>query len=94
MESQHKGTKKSEILHVQGGPEFMEQTLMVGRGHEDKHYLVGNHRAQTSSVGTRGALKFKVQNFKRWLKTENKENKFAVFAKLILYMKIFIKKIF
>ena len=41
-------------LIIQGGPEFMVQTLMLGRGHEDKHYSVGNHRAQTSSVGTRG----------------------------------------
>ena len=28
---------------MQGDPEFMVQTLMVGRGHEDKHYSVGNH---------------------------------------------------
>ena len=42
------------IYYIQGGPEFMVQTLMIGRGHEDKHYSVGNRRAQTSSVGARG----------------------------------------
>ena len=37
-----------------------------------------------------GALKFKVQNFKRSLKTES----FAVFDKIILYITIFFKIFF
>ena len=44
---------KNICISIQGGPEFMVQTLMIGRRHEDKHYSVEYHRAQTSSVGAR-----------------------------------------
>ena len=33
---------------------MLGQTLRGGKGHEDKHYSVGNHGAQMSSVGARG----------------------------------------
>ena len=40
--------------HIQGVPLILVQTLRGGREHEDKHYSMGNHGAQTSSVGARG----------------------------------------
>ena len=39
---------------LQGVPLILVQTLRRDRRHEDKHYSVGNHRAQTSSMGARG----------------------------------------
>ena len=38
---------------IQGVPLKLEKTSKGGSGREDKHYLVNNHGAQTSSVGTR-----------------------------------------
>ena len=40
--------------HIQGNPLTLGQTLRGDRGHEDKHYSVDNHGAQTSSVKARG----------------------------------------
>ena len=45
---------KTVIFFIQGVPKGRLQTLRGGRGHEDKHYSVGNHGAQTSSAGTGG----------------------------------------
>ena len=42
------------IYTYTGCPLILVQTLRGGRGHEDKHYSVGNHGAQASSVGARG----------------------------------------
>ena len=41
-------------MYIQGVPLILGQTLRGGRGHEDKHYSMGNHGAQTSSVEARG----------------------------------------
>ena len=40
------------------------QTLTGDSRHEDKHYKIGNHGAQTSSVGARGhySSRFKTSN--------------------------------
>ena len=47
--------QEGKIKHyIQGVPLILVQTLRGGRGHEDKHYSVGNHGAQTSSVGAMG----------------------------------------
>ena len=40
--------------YIQGVPQILVQILRGDRGHEDKHYSVGNHGAQMSSVGVRG----------------------------------------
>ena len=45
---------------IQGVPLILVQTLRGGKGHEDKHYSVGNHGAQMSSVGARGGWGAKV----------------------------------
>ena len=42
------------LPHIQGVPLILVKTLKGGRGHEDKHYSVGNHGEQTSSAGARG----------------------------------------
>ena len=44
----------NEYIYIQGVSLILGQTLREGRGHEDKHYSMGNHGAQTSSVGARG----------------------------------------
>ena len=38
-------------MYLQGAPLILVQTLRGCRGHDDKHYSVGNHGA---SVGARG----------------------------------------
>ena len=42
------------IIFIQGVRLILEQTLREGRGHEDKHYSVGNHKAQTSTEVAKG----------------------------------------
>ena len=51
-------------IHIQGVPLILVQTLRGSRRHEDKHYSVGFHGAQTSSVGGRGhsSLRSKISN--------------------------------
>ena len=39
---------------IQGDSLLDQQTLRGDSGHEDKHYKIGNHDAQTPSVEARG----------------------------------------
>ena len=41
-------------MHIQGVFLPDPQTLRGDSRHEDKHYKIGNHGAETSSVGVRG----------------------------------------
>ena len=41
-------------MHIQGVLLPDRQTLRGDSRHEDKHYKIGNHGAETSSVGVRG----------------------------------------
>ena len=45
---------KTEIKDIQGVLLPDRQTLRDDSRHENKHYLMGNHRTQTSSVEVRG----------------------------------------
>ena len=40
--------------YIQSVPLILGQTLGEDRGHEYKHYSLGNYGAQTSSVGAKG----------------------------------------
>ena len=40
-------------INIQGVPLILGETSSGGRGHEDRHYSVGNNGAQMSSVGAR-----------------------------------------
>ena len=72
-------------IYVQGILQSDQQTLRVNSRHEGKHWM-GNHRAQTSSVGPKHETIIK----------SGKKNidSFSVFAKIILYLIIFFKNIF
>ena len=52
--------KRAKIVYIYmyvytGCPINIGKNLRGGRGHEDKHYSVGNQRPKTSSVELRGA---------------------------------------
>ena len=47
-------SSKTINIYIQGVSKGSLQNFMGDSRHEGKHYSIGNHAAQTSSVGARG----------------------------------------